>query len=182
MLLVGNISDRLWQETDLLFSPSSVLLPALPFVILSQYSNYIASITLSKEPPPTGLQLTKWHFSAQIEEMNIKLHEVKELGRATAEEWFKGLTADASETATDVARWETWELGGGLQSVAREITHMNFSQSSGHEAQRRRPPLSEIEGRSGPAGDGTAPDVQTPTRTGEGMFNSSQSHLIWLFL
>jgi hypothetical protein len=112
----------------LLFSSSSALLPALPFAFLTPTLNYVASITLRSEPPPTGLQLTKWYFGPQVDEMKAKLDEVKELGAATAEEWAKGLEKDGKEKAADVARWEHWESAGGFQAVAQSITQFRHRQ------------------------------------------------------
>jgi hypothetical protein len=112
----------------LLFSTSSALLPALPFAFLTPTLNYVASITLRSEPPPTGLQLTKWYFGPQVDDMKAKLHEVRELGAATAEEWAKGLEMEGKEKAADVALWELWESAGGFQAVAQSITQLRHGQ------------------------------------------------------
>ncbi|ERF72250.1 hypothetical protein EPUS_02137 [Endocarpon pusillum Z07020] len=118
----GNcLRGRLQKETDLLFSASSALLPALPFAFFTPSLNYVASITLRNEPPPTGLQLTKWYFKPQVDDMKAKLDEVRELGAATAEEWFKGLEVDGKEKAADTARWEHWEAAGGFQAIAHGV-------------------------------------------------------------
>ena len=76
---------------------------------------------MRSEPPPQGLQLTKWYFGPQVEEMKARLNEVKDLGAATAEEWFKGLEADGRGKAADAARWEHWESVGGFQAISRSI-------------------------------------------------------------
>jgi hypothetical protein len=60
--------------------------------------------------------------------MKAKLHEVRELGAAAAEEWAKGLEMDGKEKAADVARWEHWESAGGLQAVAQSITQLQHGQ------------------------------------------------------
>ena len=49
--------------------------------------------------------------------MKRKFEEVKSLGPATAEEWVKGLEGDGKEKLSDAARWEQWELTGGLRSL-----------------------------------------------------------------
>jgi hypothetical protein len=140
-------------------------------VFLSQYSNYVASITLRSEPPPTGLQLTKWYFLPQIEQMRSKLDEVRELGPATAEEWFKGLEVDAKEKAADAARWETWEMGGGFQSIEQVIAQMEVSLSYRHGSRGRLPPPSEMDSRSGNERGGAVPNVQSSAQRGQGMYN-----------
>lgn len=53
--------------------------------------------------------------------MKAKLDEVRELGAATAEEWFKGLEVDGKEKAADTARWENWEAAGGFQAIAHGV-------------------------------------------------------------
>jgi hypothetical protein len=121
----------------LLFSNYSALLPALPFAFFTPSLNYVASITLRNEPPPTGLQLTKWYFGPQVDEMKAKLVEVKELGAATAEEWSKGLEADGKEKAADAARWEQWELAGGFQGIAQSIFEDRQSQRPVQEPNQR---------------------------------------------
>ena len=60
--------------------------------------------------------------------MKAKLHEVRELGAATAEEWAKGLEMNGKEKAADVARWELWESAGGFQAVAQSITQLRHGQ------------------------------------------------------
>lgn len=112
----------------MLFSSSSALLPALPFAFFTPSLNYVASITLRKEPPPTGLQLTKWYFRPQVADMKSKLDSVRELGAATAEEWFKGLELDGKEKSADTARWEHWEFAGGFQMIAHNILQARHSQ------------------------------------------------------
>ena len=36
------------------------------------------------------------------------------MGTATAEEWIKGLDERGKERRNDAARWEKWEVGGGV--------------------------------------------------------------------
>jgi hypothetical protein len=50
--------------------------------------------------------------------MKARLNEVKDLGAATAEEWFKGLEADGKKKAAGSARWEQWESLGGFQAIS----------------------------------------------------------------
>lgn len=93
--------------------------------------NYVASITLRSEPPPTGLQLTKWYFGPQVDRMKAQFNDAKELGAAAAEEWFKGLEKDGKEKTANAARWEQWELSGGFQAIADSISQLRRSQIPG---------------------------------------------------
>ena len=60
--------------------------------------------------------------------MQARLNEVKDLGVATAEEWFKGLEADGKEKAAISALWEQWESAGGFQAMSRNVPEARHSQ------------------------------------------------------
>ena len=45
------------------------------------------------------------------------MNDARDLGRASAEEWFKGLEMEGKERLDDVVRWEQWEARGGLKKV-----------------------------------------------------------------
>lgn len=64
--------------------------------------------------------------------MKAQLDEVRELGIATAEEWFKGLESQGKENAAQTARWEHWELAGGFQAVFRSIAESRSPGCSDH--------------------------------------------------
>jgi hypothetical protein len=102
---------------DLLFSSTvpTLVIPAIPFAFFTPSMHYVSSSTLRGSQPPPGLTLTKYFLKSQIEEMKAKFEEVKSLGPATAEEWIKGLEGNGKEKMADAARWEQWELTGGLR-------------------------------------------------------------------
>ncbi|KAM5477155.1 hypothetical protein MauCBS54593_000426 [Microsporum audouinii] len=106
-------------EMDLLFSSTlpSVLVPALPFAFLTASLHYVSSVSLRGSQPPVGMVLTKHFLMAQVEELKSRFEEVKALGPAAAEEWMKGLEGNGKEKINDAARWEQWELAGGLRSL-----------------------------------------------------------------
>lgn len=60
--------------------------------------------------------------------MKAQLQDVKELGAAAAEEWFKGLEKDGKEKAANASRWEQWELSGGFQTITDSISQLRRSQ------------------------------------------------------
>jgi hypothetical protein len=87
---------------------------ALPFVFLTNELHVIPPATLLNGQQPAGIQKTK-HFSQQhIEEIQKEFFNVKEMGSATAEEWLKGLDDRGKERRNDSARWERWEISGGV--------------------------------------------------------------------
>ena len=104
---------------ELLFSSTTptVLLPALPFAFFTQSLDYVAALTLRNTSPPPDKPLTKFYFQSHLDEMKQKFAEVKTMGTAAAEEWFKGLENTGKEKLADAARWEQWELTGGLHEL-----------------------------------------------------------------
>lgn len=112
---------------DLLFSSTvpSLLVPAMTFAFFTPAMYYVSSSSLRGSQPPPGLSLTKYYPKAQIEEMKRKFEEVKLLGPATAEEWIKGLEGEGKEKMADAARWEQWELAGGLRSLQPAPYHQH---------------------------------------------------------
>lgn len=105
-----------------MFSTSSALMPGLPFAFFTPSLNFVTSLTLRSLTPPPTLQLTKYYFRPQIDELRQKLEEAKALSLAAAEEWYKGLEMSGKELLADAARWEQWETSGGLLSLATQYS------------------------------------------------------------
>ncbi|WEW58543.1 hypothetical protein PRK78_004011 [Emydomyces testavorans] len=107
------------KEMDLLFSSSlpTLLVPALSFAFFTSSMHFVSSVVRRSNQPPSGLSLTKFYLKSHIETMKNKFEEVKSLGPAAAEEWVKGLEGNGKEKIADSAKWEQWELNGGLQSI-----------------------------------------------------------------
>lgn len=119
---------------DLLLSSTvpSVLMPAIPFAFFTPSMHYVSSSSLRGIPPPPGLTFTKYFFNDQIEEMKCKFEEVKSLGPGVAEEWIKGLEGNGKEKLADAARWEQFELSGGLRHLKNSPQQrMSTGQSDG---------------------------------------------------
>lgn len=72
---------------------------------------------LRSATPPSTLQLSKRYYKVHIDEIRNRLNDARELGKPSAEEWFKGLEMEGKERCEDVARWEQWEAKGGLKKV-----------------------------------------------------------------
>ena len=75
--------------------------------------------TLRSSSPPAGVQLTKIFYQQHLDELKWKFEEVKSLGSATAEEWFKGLGNSGKDRLADAARWEQWEAAGGFEALKK---------------------------------------------------------------
>ncbi|MCJ1403945.1 hypothetical protein MMC11_007168 [Xylographa trunciseda] len=107
------------KEATLLFSSifPSFLLQALPFAFISQSEHFVASIALRNANPPLDVQLTKHYYKFHVEEIKRQLRGAEELGSGSAEEWMKGLKNEGQEKCNDAARWEQWEVKGGLKKV-----------------------------------------------------------------
>jgi hypothetical protein len=104
------------QEIDLLLSSSmpSFLLPALPFVLVTNEMQVFSSGALENGLVPGNIPFTKIFLSKHVEGLKEEFSTVKALGPGTAEEWLKGLEDRGKNHRLDVARWEKWELAGGV--------------------------------------------------------------------
>ena len=94
-----------------------MLLPGLPFAILTQSLDYVPSVILQQMEPPPGLQFTKYYFKPQVEKLQTRFENVQGLGRATQEEWFKGLQTRGQQQNADAGRFDQWELQGGVSTL-----------------------------------------------------------------
>ncbi len=100
------------------FSNSSALRSGLPFAILTPDMNYIPSSVLLHKAPPPHLELIKYYFRPQVEELERRFHNVEALGAATLGEWKKGLEASGQERNAEATRFEQWELHNGPSRIS----------------------------------------------------------------
>ncbi|EXJ74281.1 uncharacterized protein A1O5_02577 [Cladophialophora psammophila CBS 110553] len=112
---------RLIKDAELLVSTYSALRPGLPFAILTQELNYIPSQLIQQKSPPPHLELIKYYFRPQLEELQSDFHDVKALGAATVAEWYKGLETLGQQSNADAARFEQWELQGGFSRMPTQL-------------------------------------------------------------
>lgn len=94
-----------------------MLLPALPFIFLTPDLHVITPKNLqdaTSAPPP---QMTKYFLKSHIEDIKVRLEEVKSLGPAAAEEWFKGLETQGRDQVGHAGRWEHWYVNGGRKAL-----------------------------------------------------------------
>jgi hypothetical protein len=87
----------------------------------------VTSVTLRNGTPPSDVKLTKHFYKPQVEEIQRRFHEARELGNASAEEWVKGLESEGRDRCNDAARWEQWEAKGGLKNVSGPGLAQNLS-------------------------------------------------------
>ncbi|EXJ88155.1 hypothetical protein A1O1_05083 [Capronia coronata CBS 617.96] len=104
------LEPRLVKETDLLVSGSSALLPGLPFAIFTPSLDYVASVVLRQVSIPPDIQLTKYYFKPQLEDLQRSRDGVRALGAAALEEWYKGLEDLGQQQIAAAARFDQWQL------------------------------------------------------------------------
>ena len=104
------------QELDLLLSSTtpSALMPALPFIFMTQELQALSPTTLERGDLPPNTSLTKIFWSPDVESVTEEFEVVRKLGSAATEEWLKGLDGRRRERQNDSARWENWAASGAI--------------------------------------------------------------------
>ncbi|KAL7628172.1 hypothetical protein AAE478_002370 [Parahypoxylon ruwenzoriense] len=104
------------KEIDLLLSSlvPSVLMSALPFVLVTGDMRTISPDALQRGLVRSDVQVTKMYFSEHVERLKQEFLSVKSMGGATAEEWLKGLETRGKKLLNDSIRWEKWMSVGGI--------------------------------------------------------------------
>ncbi|KAH7136584.1 hypothetical protein EDB81DRAFT_85448 [Dactylonectria macrodidyma] len=115
----GCLSSRSVKEIDVFLSSSipSLLLPALPVVLIMDQLHVIPPSVMQTRTLPSQSQVTKVFWSPHLEEIKSEFETVKLLGSAAAEEWVKGLEIRGKQTLADASRWEKWDLAGGVHQM-----------------------------------------------------------------
>ncbi|KAF5604881.1 hypothetical protein FPANT_1341 [Fusarium pseudoanthophilum] len=104
------------KELELLLSSSfpSVLLPALPPVLVDADMHVIHPRAIQAGTVPPHIHVTKLFWSEHVEQIKLEFENVKALGSAAAEEWIKGLEIRGKQALADASRWEKWASTGGM--------------------------------------------------------------------
>ncbi|KAI0838999.1 hypothetical protein F5Y06DRAFT_267156 [Hypoxylon sp. FL0890] len=121
------LMEKTISEVSLLLSSSvpSLLRSALPFVLITSEMETISPDALQKGLVQPDLQVTKIYLSQHVEELKQEFISVESMGRATAEEWLKGLEARGRESITDSMRWEKWASTGGVAQMQTQLSPDN---------------------------------------------------------
>ncbi|KAI2463670.1 hypothetical protein F4781DRAFT_110431 [Annulohypoxylon bovei var. microspora] len=116
--------EKTIKEIDLLLSSSmpSLLMSALPFVLVTNEMHMISPDALQKGLVQPDLQVTKIYLPEQVERLKQEFLSVKSMGGATAEEWLKGLETRGKELLNDLLRWEKWMSTGGVTQMQTQLT------------------------------------------------------------
>jgi hypothetical protein len=154
-----------------MFSASSALMPGLPFAFFTPSLHFVTSLTLRNASRPPNLQLIKYYFQPQVDDLKRKLDGAKALSLGAAEEWYKGLEMSGEQRLAEAARWEQWETSGGLLSLATQ--HSKLSLVTG--VQRNDSYSSS--GSSHPA-LGTSPNGYGPSNSHSGWIGQTMPPII----
>jgi hypothetical protein len=92
----------------------SLLMPAIPFVFVTNELHVLSSATLQSGQHPPSIHITKYFSKSQIAAVKQEFEEVKAMDSAAVEEWLKGLDDRGKSHRRDAGRWEKLEVGGGL--------------------------------------------------------------------
>ncbi|KAK3301178.1 uncharacterized protein B0H64DRAFT_32769 [Chaetomium fimeti] len=107
------------KEVDLQISPSipSAIIPALPFVFLTQDRDVFTATMLEANQIPADLEVTKLFSKSDVQALQEEFLQVKDMGQGTVSEWLKGLPGRGSDIQHDASKWEKWESSGGLAKM-----------------------------------------------------------------
>ncbi|KAK3695235.1 hypothetical protein B0T22DRAFT_374081 [Podospora appendiculata] len=121
------------KEVDLLLSPTmpSAIVPALPFVFLTQELHVLTPSTLEQGQLPADLQLTKLFSSADVRALEQEFLSAKDMGPGTVDEWLKGLAGRGNDMRHESSKWEKWESAGGVAKMCNQLYPAYTGQPSG---------------------------------------------------
>ncbi|KAK7951892.1 uncharacterized protein PG986_007620 [Apiospora aurea] len=122
--------DKSLKEIDLLLSSTpSLIIPALPSVLLTEEKNILSPGALQNVQGHSDVKLTKLFYTKHVEELKDEFATVKAMGLATVEEWLKGLDDRGKELRGDSSRWEKWESAGGVSQMRKSLRQMQVEPS-----------------------------------------------------
>ncbi|KXX79748.1 hypothetical protein MMYC01_202810 [Madurella mycetomatis] len=111
------------KEVDLLLSGSlpSAVLPALPFIFLTEELHVFSATMLEQGHLPVDQQVTKRFSSSDVEALTEEFLQVKDMGQGTTGEWLKGLAGRGKDMQQDASKWEKWEYSGGVARMCSQL-------------------------------------------------------------
>ncbi|KAH8593267.1 hypothetical protein B0O99DRAFT_627629 [Bisporella sp. PMI_857] len=127
------LEERTEKEITLLLSNDfpTRLLAALPLLYFSNELHIIPQSTIKQNSAPSTIRIVKIYFQPHILEIKQEYSEVQMLGPATADEWLKGLDERGIERRNDAARWEKWQISGGVASMRTASPELHESKYAG---------------------------------------------------
>jgi hypothetical protein len=134
------------QHSSLLFSDASVLLPALPFALITTDRNYVAAHTLQSATVPAHVEIGRYYYKKDVEDISQELDHVLSRGSAAAGEWAKGLDARGKERTRAAENWERWSGRSQAEpqrapSAAPSLTATSHTEPSTSPVHRRPSPV-----------------------------------------
>ncbi|KAI0430952.1 hypothetical protein F5Y09DRAFT_306281 [Xylaria sp. FL1042] len=163
--------SKVTKEIDLLLSSSvpSFLIPAIPFVFISDDMQIIPSAMLQTGQATLELSITKVFLSSHVTAIHEEFSSVRAMGEATAEEWLKGLEGRGKELRADSLRWEKFEMSGGLIGMQQRLSFDNPRVTTKINEAVKRPvasiAVSPIETRGAPHQLSSSLDTPDPSFT-----------------
>ncbi|KAI0450140.1 hypothetical protein F5B21DRAFT_492176 [Xylaria acuta] len=164
--------DKTTKEVDLLLSSSmpACLIPALPFIFISEDMHVIPSAML-QTGHATKLPMTKIFLPSHVAAIQEEFISVRAMGGATAEEWLKGLEGRGKERRVDALRWEKFEMSGGIVRMRRLLSDYALANGKINEATKASKPSTVVSSVEKPwvpielpvisASSETAPDISS---------------------
>ena len=104
----------LFQEEDLLDdSRLRPIIAGLSYAYMTNDLDYVNTMIVKSGCSPES-PLTKWYLRSDALALASTGDQVQDLGIAAVEEWYKGLAGPGTERMSDAARFERYEISGGL--------------------------------------------------------------------
>lgn len=86
-------------------------------MFVTQNLHTVPSSVLASTSIPPNVILSRLFYRDHVQDINRQFEEVRALGPAAGEEWFKGLEDMGRRRMADAERWERWERKGGFQDL-----------------------------------------------------------------
>ena len=97
------------------------LIPALPFVFLTEGLKVLTAYDIEQGKLPANAQLTKLFLASDVDELKEEFDSVQQMGPGTTEEWFKGLDGRGKDRRNEALKWEKWEASGGYSAARAPV-------------------------------------------------------------
>ncbi|KAL1841490.1 hypothetical protein VTJ49DRAFT_6981 [Mycothermus thermophilus] len=129
-----------YKELDLQILPTipSAIIPALPFVYLTQDCDVFSAPTYEHGLTEPTSRATKLFLKSDVEALEAEFRQVLAMGQGTLNEWLKGLNGRGKELLQEAFKWEKWEFSGGTFKM-RALLYPGLKQKHENSATPRDP-------------------------------------------